>query len=98
MYLGVDGKVENAGFSGKPNAFETLWCRLQESNPRPSVYKTAALPTELNRRLLAPLRQVMPKVQPSVRASWSVSPAGAKASARAAWARIPAAVTKASVW
>ena len=25
------------------------WCRLQESNPRPSVYKTAALPAELNR-------------------------------------------------
>src|SRR5579859_5328158 len=25
-----------------------IWCRLQESNPRPSVYKTAALPTELS--------------------------------------------------
>ena len=29
--------------------FET-WCRMQESNPRPSVYKTAALPSELIRR------------------------------------------------
>jgi hypothetical protein len=25
------------------------WCRMQESNPRPSVYKTAALPAELIR-------------------------------------------------
>ncbi len=28
------------------------WCRLQESNPRPSVYKTVALPAELNRRIV----------------------------------------------
>src|SRR5688572_14517941 len=27
------------------------WCRMQDSNPRPSVYKTAALPTELIRPL-----------------------------------------------
>jgi hypothetical protein len=27
----------------------SVWCRMQESNPRPSVYKTAALPTELIR-------------------------------------------------
>ncbi len=27
-----------------------LWCRLQESNPRPSDYKSAALPAELNRQ------------------------------------------------
>ena len=26
------------------------WCRFRDSNPRPSVYKTVALPTELNRR------------------------------------------------
>ena len=26
------------------------WCRLRDSNPRPTVYKTVALPTELNRR------------------------------------------------
>ena len=26
------------------------WCRQRDSNPRPSVYKTAALPTELCRR------------------------------------------------
>ena len=25
------------------------WCRLQESNPRPTDYKSAALPTELSR-------------------------------------------------
>src|SRR5688500_5195024 len=28
-------------------------CRMQDSNPRPSVYKTAALPTELIRLLSA---------------------------------------------
>ena len=28
------------------------WCRLQESNPRPTDYKSAALPTELSRPLL----------------------------------------------
>ena len=30
------------------------WCRMQESNPRPSVYKTAALPAELIRRRPGP--------------------------------------------
>src|SRR6185312_13278772 len=29
------------------------WCRLRDSNPRPTVYKTVALPTELNRRFPA---------------------------------------------
>ena len=36
-----------------------LWCRREDSNPRPEVYKTPALPTELRRPppilLLAPL-------------------------------------------
>ena len=27
-----------------------IWCRLRDSNPRPTVYKTVALPAELNRR------------------------------------------------
>jgi hypothetical protein len=27
------------------------WCRLQESNPRPTDYKSVALPTELSRRI-----------------------------------------------
>ena len=27
----------------------SYWCRLQESNPRPTDYKSVALPTELNR-------------------------------------------------
>ena len=26
-----------------------IWCRLRDSNPRPTVYKTVALPTELSR-------------------------------------------------
>ena len=26
-----------------------IWCRVQDSNPRPSVYNTAAQPTELTR-------------------------------------------------
>lgn len=29
-----------------------MWCRLSESNGRPSAYKAGALPTELNRRVL----------------------------------------------
>ena len=44
------------------------WCRLQESNPRHPVYKTGALPTELNRHSAPLYRQVTPNVQPSVRA------------------------------
>ena len=28
------------------------WCRLQESNPQPTDYKSAALPIVLNRRLV----------------------------------------------
>src|SRR4051795_3629672 len=39
-------------------SFSEGWCRLQESNPRPTVYKTAALPTELSRpELLDPQRE-----------------------------------------
>src|SRR6476619_1822418 len=33
------------------------WCRWKESNPRPSHYECAALPTELHRRTL-PYREV----------------------------------------
>jgi hypothetical protein len=36
----------------RPNASVGVyggWCRLQKSNPRPSDYKSAALPTELSR-------------------------------------------------
>lgn len=29
----------------------TKWCRVQESNPQPSLYKSAALPIELTRHL-----------------------------------------------
>ena len=71
------------------------WCRLQESNPRPSVYKTAALPTELNRHA-CPMRQTTPKVQPSVRARQAVSPAGCQSVARPALARSHAAARIAS--
>ena len=74
------------------------WCRLQESNPRPSVYKTAALPSELNRRPNPALRQRTPKVQPSVRAICAVRPGGANDEGSWASARIPAAVTSASLW
>jgi hypothetical protein len=34
---------------------------MQDSNPRPSVYKTAALPTELIRRLGAPMATRRPR-------------------------------------
>src|SRR5260221_5123467 len=37
---GLDTGLKNLNENG---------CRLQESNPRPTVYKTAALPTELSR-------------------------------------------------
>src|SRR5216110_2816298 len=43
---------------GFASCLEVGWCRLQESNPRPTVYKTAALPTELSRpELLGPQRE-----------------------------------------
>jgi hypothetical protein len=29
---------------------DLIWCRLEDSNPRPTDYKSAALPTELSRR------------------------------------------------
>ncbi len=34
------------------------WCRLQDSNPRPAVYKTAALPAELLRRTSLGKREI----------------------------------------
>ena len=52
-------------------------CR--SSNPRPSVYKTAALPTELIRPARAPVLYSTPKVQPSLRAISGVRPSGSKA-------------------
>src|SRR5579872_5819977 len=50
------GAVQTSGASslGVSDAFghfwKQRWCRLRDSNPRPTVYKTVALPTELNRR------------------------------------------------
>ncbi len=39
------------GHSGiPPNCFLSYWCRLPESNWRPTDYKSVALPTELSRR------------------------------------------------
>ena len=32
-------------------AAHSRWCRLEDSNPRPTDYKSAALPAELSRRL-----------------------------------------------
>ena len=32
-----------------PNSGGVFWCRLKDSNPRPTAYKAAALPAELNR-------------------------------------------------
>ena len=37
-----------------PYGFSFLWCRLRDSNPRPTRYECVALPTVLSRhRLLA---------------------------------------------
>src|SRR2546422_663986 len=33
----------------RPGRSLDLWCRVEESNPRPTDYKSAALPTELTR-------------------------------------------------
>ena len=38
-----------------------FWCRRKELNPRPSDYKSAALPTELHRRFLS--RRMIPTYQ-----------------------------------
>ena len=43
------------------------WCRLRESNPRPTAYKAVALPAELNRRfahLPAPTRRSRERAGP----------------------------------
>src|SRR6476620_1875729 len=41
-----------AGANNSGRICEAEWCRLRDSNPRPAVYKTAALPTELSRPVL----------------------------------------------
>jgi hypothetical protein len=49
--LGLAARFDLCGFAivySRENFRE--WCRLQESNPRPTVYKTVALPTELSRQ------------------------------------------------
>src|SRR3546814_8689247 len=82
-------------FSGESVVFP--WCRLSDSNRRPTAYKAVALPTELSRRwALCPLLQMMPNVQPSVRASVSVSGAGDQGANSPAIARSQAAVSSKS--
>ena len=43
---GIVGELRDGGEQERMG----IWCRLRDSNPRPTVYKTVALPTELNRR------------------------------------------------
>src|SRR5581483_261693 len=40
---------DGIGESAVLGKYLIIWCRLTESNRRPTVYKTAALPTELSR-------------------------------------------------
>jgi hypothetical protein len=42
-------RCEAVIFLVSANWLASGWCRLQESNPRPTDYKSVALPTELNR-------------------------------------------------
>ena len=49
MTVGIDCGKHFPEASTLPRNPLILWCRLQESNPRPSDYKSAALPAELNR-------------------------------------------------
>ena len=45
------GPLPGAGFNTSWYFMKTLnWCRLQDSNPPPSDYKSTALPDELSRR------------------------------------------------
>jgi hypothetical protein len=47
---GIESELKQEGKDLLQQAIEQLCrCRVQESNPRPSVYKTVALPTELTR-------------------------------------------------
>ena len=49
------GRMDGAeSYKGTPHRLPLLrkWCRREESNPRPSHYKCAALPTELHRHVL----------------------------------------------
>ena len=41
-----------AALMASPAVGWSRWCRLRESNPRPTAYKAVALPAELNRRCL----------------------------------------------
>ena len=46
-------KIKNSGKSKRknaPNGAFLNWCRLSDLNQRPTDYKSAALPAELNRR------------------------------------------------
>ena len=49
----LDTKIKRAGKFNKknaPNGAFLNWCRLSDLNQRPTDYKSAALPAELNRR------------------------------------------------
>jgi hypothetical protein len=54
---------------------QTAWCRVSDSNGRPTAYKAVALPAELTRPG-PPMLQGTPKVQPSLRAISGVSAGG----------------------
>ena len=75
----VEGVVKEV-FTSRGGASEA-WCRLQGSNPRPTVYKTVALPTELSRLRLGDtltppgLQQAYrPSIEPVVIRSGAVAP------------------------
>ena len=55
--------MNNTSLLDMANSFfciTNIWCRLGDSNSRPTDYKSVALPTELNRHLLGRVVGVEP--------------------------------------
>ena len=93
--LEIAAGSDSEGLSPAVPSFDREWCRVSDSNRRPTAYKAVALPAELTRRPVAAMRQVTPKVQPSRAARGSRTGARHNAGSTAA-RRSHAAVRRAS--
>ena len=65
--VSIGDHTELLGVVGE-GALTVGWCRLSESNGRPTDYKSVALPTELKRRCRTSLAQTVSGLSRSLRA------------------------------